>query len=196
MPPDCSRGAWRKRSLKRRRRRSSKPTCPQELGHPVQWMRTGRGKSSCCSSFSTIAMARFLVSMTASPQNCVPSHPRRLTFDNSSQNSSQNRMEGQTSGARRDFDDASKTCLRGRSENRERHSLTRFPAQGRKVCGMALKPSGRVRWLTTLPFRQTLLSDGVKNWCMPMSVPCPPRPHRRAESWWCDLFSGLLTGRS
>ncbi len=45
-------------------------TWPQELGHPVQWMRTFLGMSSCCSSFSTIAMALFLVSITASPQNC------------------------------------------------------------------------------------------------------------------------------
>lgn len=46
-------------------------TWPQELGQPVQWMRIFLGKSNCCSSFSTTAIARFLVSITASPQNCT-----------------------------------------------------------------------------------------------------------------------------
>ena len=45
-------------------------TWPQELGHPVQWMRTFLGMSSCCSTFATIDMALFLVSMTATPQYC------------------------------------------------------------------------------------------------------------------------------
>ncbi len=44
--------------------------CAQELGQPVQCMRTGLGKSSCSSSFRTIAIARFFVSMIATPQNC------------------------------------------------------------------------------------------------------------------------------
>ena len=44
-------------------------TCPQELGQPVQWILTASGMSSCCSSFSTTAMALFLVSMIATPQN-------------------------------------------------------------------------------------------------------------------------------
>ena len=47
-------------------------TWPQELGQPVQCMRTFLGRSSCCSSFSTIAMARFLVSIIATPQNWAP----------------------------------------------------------------------------------------------------------------------------
>ena len=47
-------------------------TCPQELGQPVQCMRTGRGNSSCSSSFVTTAIARFLVSMMARGQNWAP----------------------------------------------------------------------------------------------------------------------------
>ena len=50
-------------------------TWPQELGQPVQWMRTFLGISSCCSSFSVIAMARFLVSMIATPQYCSQQAP-------------------------------------------------------------------------------------------------------------------------
>ena len=44
-------------------------TCPQELGQPVQWILTGSGTSSCSSSFSIMALALFLVSMMATPQN-------------------------------------------------------------------------------------------------------------------------------
>ena len=43
----------------------------QELGQPVQWMRTFLGMSSCSSSLRTIAIARFFVSMIATPQNCA-----------------------------------------------------------------------------------------------------------------------------
>ena len=50
-------------------------TWPQELGQPVQWMRTFLGISSCCSSFSVIAIARFLVSMIATPQYCSKQAP-------------------------------------------------------------------------------------------------------------------------
>ena len=50
-------------------------TWPQELGQPVQWMRTFLGISSCCSSFSVIAIARFLVSMIATPQYCSRQAP-------------------------------------------------------------------------------------------------------------------------
>lgn len=44
-------------------------TWPQEFGQPVQWILTASGMSSCCSSFSTTAMALFLVSIIATPQN-------------------------------------------------------------------------------------------------------------------------------
>ena len=43
----------------------------QEFGQPVQWMRTFLGMSSCSSSLLTIAIARFFVSMMATPQNCA-----------------------------------------------------------------------------------------------------------------------------
>ena len=50
-------------------------TWPQEFGQPVQWMRTFLGISSCCSSFSVMAIARFLVSMIATPQYCSKQAP-------------------------------------------------------------------------------------------------------------------------
>lgn len=48
--------------------------CAQELGQPVQCMRTLLGMSSCSSSLLTTAIARFFVSMMATPQNCAQQH--------------------------------------------------------------------------------------------------------------------------
>ena len=64
---------WPERQLAEARRSwAGRLTWPQELGQPVQCMRTLRGKSSCCSSLATMSMARFLVSMMATPQNWDP----------------------------------------------------------------------------------------------------------------------------
>lgn len=46
--------------------------CPQELGQPVQCIRTGLVKVKSSSKALIIARARFLVSMRAKLQNCAP----------------------------------------------------------------------------------------------------------------------------
>lgn len=53
-------------------KKTARLTCPQLLGQPVQWMRTGRSNSSCSSSFWIRLWALFLVSMMATPQNWAP----------------------------------------------------------------------------------------------------------------------------
>mmetsp|Transcript_8928 Transcript_8928/g.19450 ORF Transcript_8928/g.19450 Transcript_8928/m.19450 type:complete len:274 (-) Transcript_8928:959-1780(-) len=56
--------------------------CPHEFGHPVKWIRSGRGTSKSSSSLRVSMSAFALVSMSARPQNCEPVHetvlPRML----------------------------------------------------------------------------------------------------------------------